>query len=378
MDSAAFSETALPKCFPSLTRMNDEESSQFRFLDPSSSSPQCLCLAPNSVPCTAAEVYEMRESVFSSIPANICPSQDSAGAIFGKGMAGTADSKLYFAAANAGKIFCPLSNSKSITQPTDAATYTTFASSAELNEYCANGLHAQQELAAITPYNVDINCENVTSKSDTLTPEECKAKCVDIRQSCEENMVDFLSCFSTERQTTGFDNECATNHTSVPGRGIIFCKLIPRDCKYSEWGEWSACSATCRSSIGGLEGSVRIRTRRIVEPSTTGGQQCRLGSISKEFDDSVTLSLTPKPEPSIEEWRADRLNSTTTSTQGPAVRDDITCDIVDMSTFSLDTRFDTQVSNVCRCSFWCLARAKSSIAENSAQRFQGTLRGHQA
>lgn len=144
-----FPETTTPTCFPSFSRMNDDESSEFRFLDPKSPSMQCLCLTPDSIPCTATEVFESRQTTFAMTSS--CPRQDADGATFDEGTPGTADSKLFFAAADSAKIFCPLSDSKNLKQQEYAATYSIFKSADEMNEYCANGLEAQHELSASTP-----------------------------------------------------------------------------------------------------------------------------------------------------------------------------------------------------------------------------------
>lgn len=131
--------------------MNDDVTSQYRFLDPQSAGTQCLCLEPNSVPCTAEEVYQSRQLSFAYLQLVACPRQDTAGARFTKNTPGSADSTLYFSAANLSKIFCPLSNSKSKQQPPTAATYSTFGSAAELNDYCANGVQSQYEMFSSTP-----------------------------------------------------------------------------------------------------------------------------------------------------------------------------------------------------------------------------------
>lgn len=137
--------------------MNDDESSAYRFLDPHSTATQCLCLAPDSVPCTAEEVFQSRQRSFPSLPAMACPRQDTAGAMFGVGQAGSADSKLYFAAADSAKIFCPLSNSKGQQQKPYDATYSKFASAAEMNDYCANGLQSQHEMSSSTPCKAPVS-----------------------------------------------------------------------------------------------------------------------------------------------------------------------------------------------------------------------------
>ncbi|CDJ61049.1 hypothetical protein EMWEY_00008720 [Eimeria maxima] len=248
-------ETTTPTCFPSFSRMNDDESSEFRFLDPKSPSMQCLCLTPDSIPCTATEVFESRQTTFAMTSS--CPRQDADGATFDEGTPGTADSKLFFAAADSAKIFCPLSDSKNLKQQEYAATYSIFKSADEMNEYCANGLEAQHELSASTPYDITLDCTKLVPRTDSVSADECKEKCVKVKEACADSTVDYLSCIATKREVTGFNAECATKGTVFAGRGIVFCKLVPKDCAYSEWGEWSACSASCRSGVGGVEASYK-------------------------------------------------------------------------------------------------------------------------
>ncbi|OEH77655.1 thrombospondin type 1 domain-containing protein [Cyclospora cayetanensis] len=371
-------EMLAPVCFPSLTRMNDDDSSEFRFLDPNSPSAQCLCLEKDAVPCTAAEVFESREYAFPSSDISSCPLQDSAGAMFGPWGSGSADSKLYFAAADSSKIFCPLSNSKNQEQKSDNATYSKFATPAEMNDYCANGLDAQYQYSSSTPYDIDLDCDAVVPRDATASLEDCQSKCRQIQEDCEISTVNFLSCVATKRRITKFDVGCATKGKRLAGRGFVFCKAKQKDCIYSEWGAWSECSATCRSGPGGMAGSVRLRTRQIVAPSTGGGEQCRFlthktsssttdtGTVELEIctfqklcddsDDWSTSSITPKPEPSLEDWSADILSTSTTTTE-PRDPGEMICDIVDMATDSRKMGYD-KAYRTCKCPSYtrpCLA-----------------------
>lgn len=146
-----YADAKPPACFPSLARANGDELSKYRFLDPSSTSAQCLCFTPDSVPCTAAEVFESRKFSFSSVHGTACRFQDTDGASFDMKTPGSADSKLFIAAADSGKIYCPVSNSKNHKQQLYDGTYSKFSSADEMNDYCANGLPAQHELSSITP-----------------------------------------------------------------------------------------------------------------------------------------------------------------------------------------------------------------------------------
>ena len=47
---------------------------------------------------------------------------------------------------------------------------------------------------------------------------------------------------------------------------------VPRDCKFTEWGDWSPCGRTCRSSGGHEE--VQHRFRRVLSRATAGGRPC--------------------------------------------------------------------------------------------------------
>lgn len=124
---------------------------------------------------------------------------------------------------------------------------------------------------------MDLDCDVATSRTGSVSAEDCKSKCLQIKESCSDKSKDFLSCLATHRGLTGFDKDCVTQDRRLAGKGIIFCKRVPKDCKYSEWSEWSSCSATCRSGPGSLSDSVRIRSRKVVQPNSAGGQPCRLG-----------------------------------------------------------------------------------------------------
>ncbi|KAL8273854.1 hypothetical protein Esti_002177 [Eimeria stiedai] len=388
-------EAAAPTCFASFTRANDDESSEYPFLDPHSDAVQCLCLTANSVPCTAAEVFQSRQLSFESLSSFACPLQDEAGAIFDSETPGSADSKLYFAAADSSKISCPISSSKRHQQQAYKATYSTFASAAEMNEYCANGLPAQLKHSSSTPYDVGLDCERTTPKLSTVSPEDCKAKCLEIKQNCSESSANFLSCIATKRQTTEFDKECAAHAKVVAGKGLVFCKLIPRDCEYSEWGEWSECTSTCRRGPGAAANSIRIRSRQIVQPSSTGGEPCKFGSSStdkgggdggtvetevcvfqelcEDLDQQASLSFTPKPEPSLQPWSSD--TTTTTSTE-PTVdsTQQVTCNIVDMSSVQTDIGYDAG-HRTCKCPHYTrpCSRAEAELSKSSWNQAMMTL-----
>lgn len=143
----AFSAVSVPKCFQSLARMNDDPTSEFRFLDPTSPNPQCVCSAVDSVPCTVAEVYESRKFWSPLVPKFACPEQASAGAEFQADRAGSADSKSYFAASDLGKVFCPMSHSATLKPDNTSVTFSRFASAAEMNEYCEKGSDFLSDLA---------------------------------------------------------------------------------------------------------------------------------------------------------------------------------------------------------------------------------------
>lgn len=144
---------------------------------------------------------------------------------------------------------------------------------------------------------MDLNCEQTAPRISTVTLADCQAKCKEIKETCSNSGVEFLSCIVTTRRKTQFDMECTTKGTLLAGRGVVFCKLVPKDCKYSEWSEWSSCSATCRNGPGGMADSVRIRTRQIIEPSTTGGAPCRLGSLEGTATKTTSVPGFPKISP---------------------------------------------------------------------------------
>ncbi|KAL8425720.1 hypothetical protein Efla_003098 [Eimeria flavescens] len=377
-------EAAPPTCFPSLARANNDKSSNYRFLDPQSAGVQCLCLEPDSVPCTAEEIYESRQLSFASLPSSVCPRQDTAGAQFDIGERGPADSKLYLAAADSGKVFCPMSSSKRQTQQPYQATFSSFTSAAEMNEYCANGLPAQLESLWNAPYDLGLECDRMEPKDSSLTAEDCKAKCIDIKERCSESTGEFLSCVATQRQTTGFDEKCTTVGNVYAGKGIIFCKRIAKDCKYSEWTEWSACSATCRKGPGATGNSVRIRTRQIVRPSSTGGEPCKFGSSPRSSEENhagtvetevcsfqklcddhegeALLLFTPKPEPSVQSWSPDTTTTTTTKPSTDLIHK-VTCIIVDMSSATTNMGYDEQ-HRTCKCPSYTRPCSRAEV-ENS-------------
>ncbi|KAL8455145.1 hypothetical protein Emag_000982 [Eimeria magna] len=207
---------------------------------------------------------------------------------------------------------------------------------------CAKTCHDLETYLVLYADDVGLDCERTTPKLSSVSPEDCKAKCLDIKQTCSQSSASFLPCVATKRQTTRFDEECAAQANVIAGRGIVFCKLIPRNCEYSEWGEWSECSSTCRRGPGATANSIRVRSRQIVQPSSTGGEPCKFGSPSKDLDQASSLSFTPKPEPSLQPWSSNTTTTTTTEpTVDPAQR--VTCNIVDMSSAKTDLGYDTGV-----------------------------------
>ncbi|CDI78508.1 thrombospondin type 1 domain-containing protein, putative [Eimeria acervulina] len=255
-------ETTTPTCFPSFSRMNDDETSQFRFLDPNSPSPQCLCLTPDSVPCTATEVFESRHISLAAVPS--CPHQNTAGALFGDGTPGTADSKLFFAAADSAKIFCPLSNSKNFQQQEDAATYTVFQTAAEMNEYCANGLEEQHDLSASTPL----------PRIDSVSAEECESKCREIKEDCADSTFDYLSCIATRRETTGFNAQCSSGDKGDEGGTVQ-----TEPCSFQE-----ICAVIPLSDFGLFDCETRTFKESVVDfNDLTAEDQCSTDQFSSVF-----------------------------------------------------------------------------------------------
>lgn len=116
-------------------------------------------------------------------------------------------------------------------------------------------------------------CDTVVSSSEGESTEECRRTCTEIIKSCEAGSSKFLTCVNEQRAERKFDENCLTKEKQ-PGRGIVFCKLQQKPCVFSEWGQWSDCTFTCRSSSNEYDDSFRTRTRQIIKPGSNTGDLC--------------------------------------------------------------------------------------------------------
>ncbi|XP_016380717.1 thrombospondin type-1 domain-containing protein 7B-like [Sinocyclocheilus rhinocerous] len=84
--------------------------------------------------------------------------------------------------------------------------------------------------------------------------------------------------------------------------------VMPRDCRVSDWSQWSLCSKTCRTSD--QSPGFRFRSRRLKRAAIGGGEPCP--ALEEKANCNVledTLPLCPRYEWRVTNWKACQVTS---------------------------------------------------------------------
>ncbi|CBZ55766.1 hypothetical protein NCLIV_061910 [Neospora caninum Liverpool] len=349
-----------PVCFLSRTRQVDATKRlSYLATDKDSGRGSCMCAATNSVPCSPEEVALSFDDWSKQLTSDVCPF-GTLGAFFNSpDSTASADSFVYFGAADLGRVHCPISKSSDLGG--HLPTFAQFESPESMNSFCENGLPFWKE--TLQPV---VDCRQVVEKQSTTM--DCHAHCQQAVVGCTTNHEALDKCIASALSDPKFTANCELRSSVKLGKGLMFCKHIRTDCKYSEWSEWSGCSLTCRTGRNDEE-SIRIRDRSLLVAAEHGGH------CDADIEDSYGWSLNdvqvcdwlpdcpdapvdgdsyvvmPKSEPQVGEWSPTR---TTTTTEDPSSHEDedgILCTIVDMADFSDSHRGYDPETESCTCPY---------------------------
>ncbi|CDJ48385.1 thrombospondin type 1 domain-containing protein, putative [Eimeria brunetti] len=211
--------------------------------------PSCTCLDPGLEPCTADDIMEdwktIREDFMS--PTGLCSTDESFSPLAlsiaeddeANEYRKTPDSSVYVAFAGLGKFHCPLPGYRGVTDK-DVFSFTKFSGPEALNDFCKNGLSYWKDPANPVVYARIPDCAKVVAKTPygvEPAPEDtaaCRDLCLKLKNTCTDQspQESYNSCLIEPFETPEFTEKC----TYMP-------KAEPK-CEFSEWSEWSACTAT--------------------------------------------------------------------------------------------------------------------------------------
>ncbi|KAL8436189.1 hypothetical protein ACSSS7_001919 [Eimeria intestinalis] len=149
-----------------LTKVSEDEDTAGVLADPSSSVPSCSCLEDGLEPCTAEDVVEdwkgIRDTLLGS--GGLCTTKAAQIPLWSLNENNKMpDSSIFFGYAGFGRLHCPLRGYKKLlTGVEEYFTFTKFSSSAELNDFCEEGLNYWDDAAnplVRTSLGVDFPCQ---------------------------------------------------------------------------------------------------------------------------------------------------------------------------------------------------------------------------
>nr|CEL70693.1 TPA: thrombospondin type 1 domain-containing protein,putative [Neospora caninum Liverpool] len=321
----------------------------------------CECLSPEDEPCTAQEARDsLFDSLYLFLTHPLCADSPGAEEAFFNSTHPnqTADATSYFAVRGLGRMHCPVPMYKSSVQVKSVltpkrVTFSEFKTKQELNEFCHKGLSTWR---ANTPDellgSVNIpNCELVTQRRDVESHADCKLLCSKIMSSCSAASLSFVEmsqCIKDKLNQSNFYSNCSTPEVLAPGEGLILCKKKVSTCDYTEWSEWSTCTATCFDWDAGSV-PLRVRARELESSSPETRTSCRVDSENDlvetekctwmptcpdaEGEDMPDV-LEPRKEPTVGPWSPERHLDDNNQAMGSdeLVQGVVKCYLTDMST----------------------------------------------
>eukprot|EP00931_Biecheleriopsis_adriatica_P115008 TRINITY_DN90867_c0_g1_i1.p1 TRINITY_DN90867_c0_g1~~TRINITY_DN90867_c0_g1_i1.p1 ORF type:complete len:1635 (-),score=258.88 TRINITY_DN90867_c0_g1_i1:70-4905(-) len=141
---------------------------------------------------------------------------------------------------------------------------------------CGGGAMRRSRVVSVAPRNGGKSCP-AESKSEVApcNTQPCDNGCVDAKWGPWQEWSPCSATCSSGFRSRGREVEVQANECGAPVGGIReqfeLCAHLPpcvfdKDCKVSEWGEWSHCSCSCFG--------VRERNRQIEEFATANGKRC--------------------------------------------------------------------------------------------------------
>ncbi|EPT24909.1 microneme protein MIC15 [Toxoplasma gondii ME49] len=295
----------------------------------------CECYDPADEPCTAQEARDsLFDSLYLFLTHPLCAESPAAeGALFTMSEPNqTADAASYFALRGLGRMHCPVPMYKSSTEVKGVltpkrVTFSEFKTKEDLNEFCHKGLsnwrqNVPPEIIGSASFP---NCMLVTPR-EGAEPQDCALLCSETMSSCSAASLSFVElsqCVQDKLTESDFYSKCSAPEVLAPGEGIILCKKKVSTCDYTEWSEWSTCTATCFNWDEGVI-PLRVRSRDFASSSAESRVLCRLESqndaiqtekcdwmpvcpeAESEEEDDATGGVEPRGEPIVPPWSPER------------------------------------------------------------------------
>ncbi|XP_026191793.1 uncharacterized protein LOC113146997 [Cyclospora cayetanensis] len=301
-------QTGKVACRPTFTRIIDP-SSRYAFLKNTAPDEEtsadtgsvedsrlpvsCACLEDGLEPCSADDIVQDWLNIRNALlgASGLCTTALAQEPLWQRSEESATkapDSSIFLAFAGLGRFHCPLHTSiKDTTADSqERFTFTQFASTESLNDFCQHGLNywegvenpltckpaafrdgclhaAAPDASAAAETRADTrmpDCSGAMAKnSEGPEPTEgtvfCQDLCRKLLRACiaEAQEFSYEACLIRPFETPEFADKCTLSPEKEP------------KCEFTEWSEWSACSLSCIPSAGNVSSSVRIRTREALE-----------------------------------------------------------------------------------------------------------------
>ncbi|KAL8451729.1 hypothetical protein Emed_001891 [Eimeria media] len=371
---STFDITWRTSCRPTFTRIvdpnatysfltnvsEDKDTADVSSSNSSPSTPSCSCLDHGLEPCTAEDIVEdwkgIRDTLLGS--GGLCTTKAAQTPLWNKdGKNPIPDSSIYLGYAGFGKLHCPLRGyKKGLAGVEEYFTFTNFSSPAELNDFCEGGLDYWDDTANPLVYAPVPDCSKAAPRKPLGV--EAGAEETDYCQKAKALGATYKSCFVDPFQDPAFSEACTFKLASTAGKGILLCKEVEPKCEFTPWGEWSACSVSCISSIDQIGTAFRVRSREVLEDGKRS-PRCRelalfgtvevdacpntpLCASSGGAENAQAISFTTKAPPTIASWSPDSTPETSPPPDPDAIPFGITpqsCSITKIESCSCPTGY---------------------------------------